>query len=122
MGVYLWARFDTPPAPGFGRYPALPEQIIYVGESNDIEIRPLGSRRHGHVTKYLHEFPDDQDLGRLYLSVCRIEPFRPNDLRCHALRGFTRFLEARIGWEYARKFGKRPRLDYKTGKDDFAHR
>ena len=119
MGVYLWARFETPPDAEAGRYPALPVQIIYVGEANDIEVRPLGSRRHDHVRKYVREFPDDPDLRLLYLSVGRVAPFRPSDPRCHALRAFTRCLEARIGWEYARQFAERPRLDRKTGKDDF---
>jgi hypothetical protein len=50
--------------------------------------------------------------------VCVIGPFRRSDPECHALRAYTRYLEARIGWEYARKFGRRPRLDYKKGKDD----
>lgn len=52
------------------------------------------------------------------VSVCDVGPFRRSDANCHALRAFTKYIEARLGWEYTRTFGRRPRLDYKEGKDE----
>jgi hypothetical protein len=119
LGVYLWGRFEEPSDAHIDAYPVLPRQLVYVGESNDIEARPLGGRAHEHIAKYVVAFPDDAGLERLYVSICRVARFKPRDPHCHSLRAFTRFLEARIGWEYTRQFGRRPRLDYKTGKDEF---
>jgi hypothetical protein len=120
MGVYVWARFATPPKPSARVYPDLPEELIYVGETNDLNIRPLGSRRHHRVANYVELFPDDPKLRKLYVAVCRLAPFRPQDPECHAWRALTRYLEARIAWEYTKTFRRRPLLDYKRGKDEFA--
>jgi hypothetical protein len=120
MGVYLWARFRTPPDASSVPYPDLCEEVIYVGETNDLNVRPLGSTRHHRVANYLELFPDDPTLARLYVAVCTIAPFQPQDAACHAWRAFTRHLEARIAWEYTKLVGRRPLLDYKRGKDEFA--
>jgi hypothetical protein len=120
MGVYLWARFSTAPDASSFPYPDLREEVIYVGETNDLNVRPLGPTRHHRVTNYLELFPDDPTLAQLHVAVCTVAPFRPQDAACHAWRAFTRYLEARIGWEYTKRFGRRPLLDYKRGKDEFA--
>ena len=120
MGVYMWARFANPPGPKSCPFPDLPKELIYVGEANDLNTRPLGRARHHRLAHYIDRFPEDSGFALLYVSVCRIAPFRPSDKKCHALRAFTRYLEARVGWEYARRYGKRPFLDYKKGKDEFA--
>jgi hypothetical protein len=120
MGVYLWGRFSTPLDTSSLPYPDLGGDVIYVGETNDLNVRPLGPTRHHRVTNYLELFPDDPTLAQLYVAVCTIAPFQPQDAACHAWRAFTRHLEARIGWEYTKRFGRRPLLDYKRGKDEFA--
>jgi hypothetical protein len=119
MGVYLWARFvGTPPA--LPPYPSLSDELIYVGETNDLNVRPLGPRHH-RVENYLELFAKvDPGLQQLYVSVYGVRPFRPKDQECHAWRAYTRHLEARIAWEYTKQFGRRPLLDYKRGKDEFA--
>lgn len=119
MGVYLWARFEHPSAAEVPSYPELCQQIIYVGEANDLNVRPLGPR-HDRLEKYEGLFPDDRNCKRLYVSVAHIRTFRRADRECHAMRAYTRFVEARIGWEYTKRFGRRPLLDYKRGKDEFA--
>lgn len=90
-----------------------------MGETNDWNVRPLGPKRHDGLAKYVEFFPEDPNFAQLYVSVCEVVSFRPQDLECHAWRAFTRHLEARPGWEYTKRFGKRPLLDYKHGKDEF---
>ncbi|HKZ76966.1 MAG TPA: hypothetical protein VJ124_01480 [Pyrinomonadaceae bacterium] len=41
MGVYLWARFAHGLPPTGHPYPGLPKELIYVGETNDLNVRPL---------------------------------------------------------------------------------
>jgi hypothetical protein len=119
-GVYMWARFEHAPDPAIRPYPELPVELIYVGETNDLNARPLGNAIHHRLEHYDDRFPDDPDHNHLYVSVCPVAPFVPRDKQCHTFRAFTRFLEAQVYWEYARRFDSRPGLDYKRGKDEFA--
>jgi hypothetical protein len=118
MGVCLWAHFQGS-SPSANPYPELPEELVYVGETNDVNVRPLGQRVHHRLANY-RELCRDPSLANLYVAVCRVAVFRQRDQECHAWRAFTRHLEAKIAWEYTKKFGKRPLLDYKRGKDEFA--
>ena len=117
MGVYVWAHFRTAPPRDSRPFPDLPEELIYVGEGNDLNIRPLTGRHH-RLKHYVYQFPSDPNYAHLYVSVCEVGPFRRSEPKCHTLRAFTKYIEARLGWEYARRFGRRPRLDYKEGKDE----
>ena len=74
LGVYLWAHFKRPLSQPTKPYPNLPSQVIYVGETKDIDQRPL-TREHHRIVHYRDTFPDDPDLVKLYLSVCRVRRF-----------------------------------------------
>ena len=114
MGVYLWAYFEQAPKPGTPPYPNLPEELIYAGETKDLDARPLGSRRHHRLAHYLDTYCDDCEFKCLYVSVFRVCCFGPNDEQAYLrLRAFTRYVEARIYWEYTERFGHRAALDYK---------
>jgi hypothetical protein len=119
MAVYLWARFENPPPPVKPNPEHLPQELIYVGETNELNARLLRDGRHQRLVVYRAAFPDDSNCERLFVSVAKVAPFRPQEQECHALRAFTRSAEARIGWEYAKRFGRRPRLDFKQNKDEF---
>ncbi len=111
-GVYIWGRFDSPPA---GRpYPEIPREVIYVGETKDLNGRPLKGRHH-RIKHYHGIYPDDPALQRLYVSVFRVGVV--GDPRRHCTRAFTRYVEDLIYWEYTRNYGHRPALDYKEGKE-----
>lgn len=119
-GVYLWARFAHPPKSGSHPYPDLPEELLYAGETKNLNVRPLGGRTsggtpHHRLAHYGDCFPDDAARALLYVSVFHVIPFKQGDKQC--LRAFTRYVEDLIYWEYAKRYGKRARLDYKKGKD-----
>jgi hypothetical protein len=116
MGIYVWAHFTKRPPPESRPFPNLPRQLIYVGEANDLTVRPLSGPHH-RLKHYVHQF-GDRHYTRLYVSVCEAGSFRRSDPKSHALRAFTKYVEALIGWKYTQKFGRRPHLDYKEGKDD----
>jgi hypothetical protein len=88
-----------------------------VGETNNLDTRPLTGWHH-RLDHDDDQFPRDRNYEHLYVSVYVVGSFRQSDPRCRALRAFTRYIEARLGWEYTRWFGRRPRLDYKKGKDE----
>ena len=52
MGAYLWGHFPSGP-PAASPYPELPKELIYVGETNDLNTRPLGGTRHHRLKHYL---------------------------------------------------------------------
>jgi len=119
MGVYLWSHYPKGQVPTGRPYPELPTELIYVGEANDVNVRPLGAegKRHHRLTHYRTTFPGDKELECLYVSIFHVTRFRPRDRVCHAFRAFTRHVEALVYWEYTRRFDQRPALDYKTGKE-----
>jgi hypothetical protein len=116
MGVYVWAHFRESPPSDNRPFPDLPEELIYIGETNDLNTRPL-TGRHQRLKHYVDQFRD-RNYEHLYLSVRDIGRFQRSAPKCHALRAFTKYIEARLGWEYTRQFGSRPRLDHKEGKDE----
>jgi hypothetical protein len=118
MGVYLWAHFHRTKKAQSSPYPDLSRDLIYVGESNDINARLLEPRggQHHRLEHYRRIYLADSELALLHVSVFHIEPFR-RDSHCHAIRAFTRFVESHVQWEYTRRYGQRPALDYKTGKE-----
>jgi hypothetical protein len=118
LGVYLWGRFDAPP-PGTDRpFPELPSQVIYIGESKHLDIRPLSGDHH-RLIHYCDTFSDDPDLRKLYLSISRVERFPDGydttEAKAHygRLRVFTQFIEARLYWEYTKRWHSPPALHYK---------
>jgi hypothetical protein len=118
MGVYLWAHFHDTDQTRRAAYPDLPRHLVYVGEANDINDRPLGTagRRHHRLAHYRRMYRADPELKRLYISVFHIQPFE-RDPHCHAMRAYTRFIESRVQWEYTQRYGERPALDFKAGKE-----
>ena len=120
MGVYLWAHFTHGHRPAGPPYPDLPKRLIYVGETNDLNMRLLGpaGRQHHRLRHYVTRFRDEA-FDCLYISVFHIEPFRQRDKRCNALRAYTRYVEDLVLWKYTEQFEERPALDYKTGKDEW---
>ena len=116
LGVYAWAHFHEPPASGARPFPDLPDGLIYVGETKNLNNRPLGAGHH-RLQHYRATFPRDVDLELLYVSVFRAHCYDPADSKCRELRAFTRYVEDLVYWEYTRKFGIRPALDYKRRVD-----
>jgi hypothetical protein len=116
MGVYLWARFRRPPVPQASPYPELPPEVVYVGQTNNLNVRPLGVPRHHRLAHYIDTF-GDREHRHLYVSVCHVRPFIRNDSDCYSLWAYTRYLEARLYWEYVQRYRRRPALDYKSGKE-----
>ena len=118
LGVYLWGHFRQEPPSGTRPYPNWPEELIYAGETKDLDARPLGSRRHHRISHYLDTYGEDTELKFLHVSVFRVACFSQTEDEGYVrLRAFTRYLEARIFWEYAQRWGHRAALDYKKGTD-----
>jgi hypothetical protein len=118
MGVYLWAHFHDTNQAQSPPYPNWPRDLVYVGEANDVNVRPLGTagQRHHRLTHYRRMYQADSELRLLYISVFHILPFE-RDPHCHAMRAYTRFIESQVQWEYTQRHGERPALDFKTGKE-----
>jgi hypothetical protein len=114
--VYVWGRFSRPPTATARPYPEIPRELIYAGETNNLNRRPLSGNTHHRLEHYRARFKDDPDLAKLYVSVFHIEEFERSGARGRLLRAFTRYVEDLIYWEYVRRFGKRAALDYKKGK------
>jgi len=123
LGLYLWARFDRAPSQSTKPYPSLPEQLIYIGETKHLDLRPLAGRHH-RLAHYRDTFPDDRDLQRLYISVCHLYHFKDGYKTAAAsalyanLRVYTQHIEAQLYWEYTRRWGRPPALHYKKGRKD----
>jgi hypothetical protein len=81
-GVYVWGRFAQAPPPNLRPYPEIPEELIYVGETKDLNVRPLGRGRHHRLTHYSDCFPEDRSRGRLYVSVFHVPNIRGAESRC----------------------------------------
>jgi hypothetical protein len=105
----VWGHFHTRPVEVV--YPQLPAELIYAGETKNLNSRLLGPRRHHRLIHYRATFPSDTELKRLYLSVFRVDTYRRGE-RSRALRAFTRYVEDRIYWEYVQAFGQRTALNY----------
>ncbi len=117
LGVYVWGHFAKPPSPESRPYPDLPKELIYAGETNNLNRRPLSGNCHHRLVHYrARRFADDPKLEKLYVSVFHIDTFRPGGGRSRLLRALSRYVEDMIYWEYARRFGERAPLDYKKGK------
>ncbi len=118
MGVYVWAHSQVGSIPKASPYPEPPEELIYVGETNNVNVRPLGERRHHRLLHYVETIrPRDSTLKNLWISVFHVRPFQPGNAECLAMRAFTRYVEDLVYWKYVQRWGKRPALDYKKGKD-----
>ena len=123
LGVYLWGRFQQPPSPSVKPYPKLPKHVIYVGETKNVNQRPL-TREHHRLAHYRDKFPHDPGLQMLYVSVCHVYPFRRGYGSKQAwslysrLRVYTQYVEARIYWNYTKNWGRPPALHYKKGAYD----
>lgn len=123
LGVYLWAHFRRPPRAAELPYPDLPHQLVYVGESKDLDQRPLAGRHH-RLRHYVEMFPRDPNHRQLYVSVFRVQPFRAGyeSKKARAsyarLRVYTRYVEARLYWEYTQRWARPPALHYKKDRDD----
>jgi hypothetical protein len=116
VGLYIWGHFEGAPPTG-APYPELPEELAYVGETKHLDKRPLSGPHH-RTLHYRETFKDDPNLERLFLSVARVRAF-PGGYTDHnvdeylCLRVYTRHIEARIYWEYTKKWKKPPALHYK---------
>jgi hypothetical protein len=123
LGLYLWGRFSRAPETSIHPYPLLPKQVIYVGETKHLDRRPLTGDHH-RLAHYRDTFPGDFNLQNLYVSVCRVHPFsrgyhskKANGLYSR-LRVYTQYVEARIYWEYTKKWRRPPALHYKKVADE----
>lgn len=123
LGLYLWARFDLGPPASTAPYPSLPEQVIYVGETKHLDLRPLTGEHH-RLAHYRDTFRDDPALKYL-VSVCRVKKFEggyhtPAAIEVYpTLRVYTQYVEAKLYWEYTQRWCRPPALHYKkTRKGD----
>jgi hypothetical protein len=116
LGVYVWGHFLKPPSPASRPWPDIPKELIYAGETNNLNRRPLSGGSHHRLAHYRARFAGDPGLEKLYVSVFHIEAYKPGGGRSRLLRAFTRYVEDLVYWEYARRFGERAALDYKKGK------
>jgi hypothetical protein len=95
--------------------------MIYVGETKHIDVRPLTGEHH-RLAHYRDTFRGDRDLKNLYVSVGRLERFPEGYAGVEArakyrkLRTYTQYLEAKIYWEYAKRWGAPPALHYKKDR------
>jgi hypothetical protein len=113
-GVYAWAHFHNAPSRQDRPYPDVPPELIYVGETKNLNLRPLAARPPHHRLKHYGEmYPvDKRERQKLFVSVFRVPPDLFGDPALRLVRAFTRFLEDQIYWEYARRHGRRAALDY----------
>lgn len=122
LGLYLWARFEAGPSPSIP-YPELPEEVVYVGETKNLDQRPLAGRHH-RLAHWRDSFPDDPQFTQLYLSICRLQQFQGGYAADAAktlyprLRVYTQYVEAKLYWEYTQHWGHLPALHYKKGSRD----
>lgn len=113
MGMYLWAHFHQKPDQTIvPSERALPEELIYVGETKNLNARPLRGLGHQRLEHYCDIFPGDSNFSYLYVSVFRVECYEDSD-RCRGLRAYTRYVEDLIYWKYVEAHGRRAALDYK---------
>jgi hypothetical protein len=114
LGVYMWAHFHDAPATDTSPSidPAPPRELIYVGETKNLNARALRRSAEGGLERYAETFPADRELKHLYLSVCSVRPFQGNDEAYHVHRAFTRYVEDMIYWKFVKEFERRAALDY----------
>ena len=121
LGLYLWGHFEQRPTEAERPYPALPKELIYVGETKHIDVRPLTGEHH-RLAHYRDTFTGDMDLKNLYVSVGRLEQFPKGYAGIEArakyrkLRTYTQYLEAKIYWEYTKRWNSPPALHYKKSR------
>lgn len=118
LGVYLWAHFKGEPPTDSPTPTALLEDVIYVGETKDLDVRPLSGRHH-RLKHYRETFCCDPDLTKLHVAVWRVERFPKSHSggvaseRYRYLRVYTQFIEAQLYWQYTQQHGRPPKLHYK---------
>ena len=83
-GVYLLGHFKPAPKQKPRVAPALPKNVVYVGETHDLNVRPLAT--HNRTRRYIQIF-GDADYECLYVSVFRI--FRREETNRHLLRRYS---------------------------------
>lgn len=81
MGVYLWGYFPSGSRPKVPAFPELPQDVIYIGETNDLDARLLGptGARHQRLKQYVQAYPQDTRYACLHVSVFRVAPFQPRN-------------------------------------------
>jgi len=109
-GVYIWAK-RLPRAPDLLVWPELDERIVYIGETKNLNDRPLSW--HNRIVRYRKLF-GDPDLSNLYVCTCKA--FKTGSGEEKELRAFTQYLENKLDWEFTRKYGRRPAMHFKEGK------
>lgn len=112
-GVYLLAHFDSAPS---GKAKPLEEKIIYIGETcNNLEDRwnqfdcsaCQGKRGHSGGITYWKMFEKGK-CCELYIAAL------PVDKMDGVLRSlFIRYIERKLIWEFAQKWGKAPECNKK---------
>ncbi|MGH7795649.1 MAG: hypothetical protein ACREQ2_12260, partial [Candidatus Binatia bacterium] len=106
-------NFGRAPLQSSKPYPTLPEEVIYVGETKRLDLRPLAGLHH-RLEHYRETFPNDPGLKHLYVSVCRVCCFpggfnEENAKKQYAiLRVYTQYVEAKIYWEYTQRWEHPP--------------
>ena len=107
-GVYLLAHFASVPGPTEVPWPDLPKEIVYVGSTKNLNDRPLTT--HNRIPRYVKLF-GDPTLERLCVSVFPVFCTGGRDEKL--LRSYIQYLEAKLDWDYTRKYEKRPAMHFK---------
>ncbi len=120
-GVYILARFTTPP-PGNANPQA--QEVIYIGETCAQSLKKRWSdfdhaafdKGHNHSggRKYKKEFPGNGNN----LFVAAFPVSKLNDEICDELNNklrpfFIRYVERKLIWEYAEKYLTHPKYNTK---------
>lgn len=122
-GVYAVARFGSPPTARF----TFCDEVIYFGMTNSkgglkyrlkqFDRTISGHLEHGGADRVLHAYPNySQLVQKLYVAVapfpCDVTSNSPQDL---CVMGEVARLEYLCFAAYARKFGRLPRFNDKSG-------
>jgi hypothetical protein len=107
-GVYIFGRFTSAPSRRAKTEPALPKNVVYVGETHSLNYRPLTA--HDKLRRYVQMFGDAL-FEDLYVSVFRI--FRRKHSHRLLYRRYTEYLERKLIWEYTKHYGIQPALHFK---------
>lgn len=111
-GVYLLGHFPEGPSTAVPHHDALPRGVVYVGQSKDLNRRPLSS--HPREARYRELFGDDAcaslwvAVGELYETGCADYAMK---------RVYADYVEMALAWEYASQHGHPLALHFKEGSE-----
>jgi hypothetical protein len=114
-GVYMLAKFVNKIPPG--NADPLCKEIIYIGETcSSLKTRWYQFQRsafyqkNGHSGGWSYSYKYQDQGNNLYVSALPI-PMTAENEKFRAL--YIRYVERKLIWEYAQKYGEQPKLNKK---------